>query len=86
MKLNKKNQHGRNQNTKDLDFIVESRLSMQSTQRYLDENKIPANIAFIKSENFRDKVYNTWPEFKKKNFLITLAGLHWKKLKEQVEG
>jgi hypothetical protein len=82
-----RSQIGKSQNTNqsiDLEFIIESRLSMQSTQRFLEQNKWPRSIAALQTESFKNQ-YNNWPDFKKKELLQTFAGMYWKDLKNKIE-
>ncbi len=68
-----------------LDYILDSRLKMQSTIRYLQLNKLPVNKNFFLSETFKKKFYDNWTEFKKKDFLNMLAGVKWREMKEIIE-
>ena len=67
-----------------LAFILENRLEMQSVRRYLDANRVKPNKNFFKSAEFKE-LYNQWPEYKKKDFLSTLAGPQWKAMQEMIE-
>ena len=67
-----------------LEFILENRLELQSVRRYLDANQVQPNKNFLKSAAFKEQ-YNKWPEYKKRDFLSTLAGPQWKAMQEMIE-
>ena len=67
------------------DFVVESRLKLQSVQRYLIENGVRPDTQFLTSDKFKEK-YSGWTAFKKKIFLTTVAGPYWKKMQKEIEG
>lgn len=63
---------------KQLFTMVEERMSLQSTQRSLESYKLPKySLNYFKSEEF-SKVFTTWDEYKKQQFLKSLAGTYWK--------
>lgn len=69
---------------KQLNNIIEERLHLQTTQRYLEANDIKINSNFLKTKRFKEK-YDSWPQYKKYIFLKTVAGIYWKKMKEKIE-
>ncbi len=71
-------------NDEQLNQIIQDRLKLQTTQRYLEANGILANTKFLTSKKFKDK-YNTWPAYKKIIFLKNVAGIYWEKMQERIE-
>ena len=67
--------------------IFESRLSLQSTQRFLDECKIPYKpFEYYKSKEFIKKYFSKWTPFQRKSFLLRMVGVnYWEKFKEMLE-
>jgi len=68
-----------------LNSILEGRLELPSVRRYLEENKLPISTSFFQSADFKEKFYNTWSEYKKKDFLFTMAGVEWKEMQIMIE-
>jgi len=54
--------------------IIEQRIKLQSTARAIEAFGVKfVNVKFFNSNDFK-KLYNSWDDSKKKNFLITLGG------------
>lgn len=68
-------------------FILESRLQLQSVQRYLDGYNIPRrNFEYFVSRPFIQQHFMKWEPFKQKNFLIKMVGMtYWARMKEMLE-
>lgn len=64
--------------------VLESRLKMQTVQRCLAAYNLPPDSKFLKSSSFKEK-FTTWPQYKKKSFLLTVAGVYWKTLQGIIE-
>jgi hypothetical protein len=71
-------------NEEELNNIIQERLKLQTTQRYLEANGIHPNTKFLTSKLFKKK-YNSWLPYKRMIFLKNLAGVHWEKMKERIE-
>lgn len=59
--------------------LVIQRLEMQSTQRNLSIYKLKQNnLNYFESTEF-SRIFNTWDEHRKQNFLKDVGGEYWKR-------
>lgn len=56
-------------------WLVEQRLALQSTRRYIEANyKLPNyTVKYFQSAEFKG-IFNSWPPDKQENFLVNIAG------------
>lgn len=79
-----KTRYNPNKKEINLTFIMEGRLLMPTVLRFLSTNNVKPSLNYIFSESFKEQ-YNTFSDYKKKDFLITMGGVKWKELQEKIE-
>ena len=70
-----------------LKFIIEDRLSLQSTKRALEIYNLPKNtLNYLVSKDFVQNYFDKWDERRRKNFLTLVGGNeYWENLKNILE-